>query len=179
MIITLGFPCGSSDKESTCNVGDLGSIPGLGRSPREGKGYPLQYSGLENSMDHSPWDHKESDMTEWHSLTFIMVLFSFLRKVVLFSIMAAPVYIPTNSVWGSLCSTCCCCWVTKVCPTLGDPIDCSRAGLCHSLSPGVFPNSCPLNCWCHPTISSSVALFSFCLQSFPASGSFPISQNWE
>ena len=38
-------------KESTCNVGDLGSIPGLGRCPREGKGYPLLYSGLENSMD--------------------------------------------------------------------------------------------------------------------------------
>ena len=47
----LGFPCGSAGKESVCNVGDLDSIPGLGRSPGEGKGYPLQYSGLENSMD--------------------------------------------------------------------------------------------------------------------------------
>ena len=47
----LGFPCGSADKESPCNMGDLGLVPGLGRSPREGKGYPLQYSGLENSMD--------------------------------------------------------------------------------------------------------------------------------
>ena len=46
-----GFPCGSVGKESTCSVGDLGSIPGLGRSPGEGKGYPLQYSGLENPMD--------------------------------------------------------------------------------------------------------------------------------
>ena len=44
-----GFPCGSADKEYACNAGDLGSIPGLGGSPREGKGYPLQYSGLENS----------------------------------------------------------------------------------------------------------------------------------
>ena len=43
------FTCGSAGKEFTCNVGDLGSIPGLGRSPREGKGYPLQYPGLENS----------------------------------------------------------------------------------------------------------------------------------
>ena len=42
---------GSAGKEPACNVGDLGSIPGLGRSPGEGKGYPLQYSGLENSMD--------------------------------------------------------------------------------------------------------------------------------
>ena len=47
----LSFPCGSAGKESTCNVGNLGSIPGLGRSPGEGKRYPLQYSGLENSMD--------------------------------------------------------------------------------------------------------------------------------
>ena len=47
----LGLPCGSAGKESTCNVGDLGSIPGLGRYPGEGKGHPLQYSGLENSMD--------------------------------------------------------------------------------------------------------------------------------
>ena len=46
-----GFPCGSAGKEYTCNVGDLDLIPGLGRSPGEGKGYPLQYSGLENSMD--------------------------------------------------------------------------------------------------------------------------------
>ena len=49
--VFLGFPCGSAGKESACNAGDLGSIPGLGRSPREGKVYPLQYSGLENSMD--------------------------------------------------------------------------------------------------------------------------------
>ena len=56
--VFLGFPCGSAGKESACNVGDLDSIPGLGRSPGEGKGYPLQYSGLENS---SPWGHKESD----------------------------------------------------------------------------------------------------------------------
>ena len=44
------FPCGSAGKEFACKAGDLGSIPGLGRSPGEGKGYPLQYSGLENSM---------------------------------------------------------------------------------------------------------------------------------
>ena len=47
-----GFPGGSAGKESACNAGDLGSIPGLGRSPGEGKGYPLQSSGLESSMDH-------------------------------------------------------------------------------------------------------------------------------
>ena len=47
----MRFPGGSAGKESACKVGDLGFIPGLGRSPGEGKGYPLQYSGLENSMD--------------------------------------------------------------------------------------------------------------------------------
>ena len=46
----LGFPGGPAGKESACNAGELGSIPGLGRSSGEGKGYPLQYSGLENSM---------------------------------------------------------------------------------------------------------------------------------
>ena len=62
--VVLGFPCGSAGKESTCNLGDLGLIPGLEDSPGEGKGYPLQYSGLENSMDYSPWGLKESDTTE-------------------------------------------------------------------------------------------------------------------
>ena len=47
-----GFPGGSAGKESTCNAGDLGSIPGFGKCPGEEKGYPLQYSGLENSMDY-------------------------------------------------------------------------------------------------------------------------------
>ena len=46
-----GFPCGSVGKEFTCNVGDLDLIPGLGRSPGEGKGYPFPYSGLENLMN--------------------------------------------------------------------------------------------------------------------------------
>ena len=47
----VDFLWSSAGKESTCSAGDLGLIPGLGRSPGEGKGYPLQYSGLENSMD--------------------------------------------------------------------------------------------------------------------------------
>ena len=60
----MGFPGDSNGKESACNVGDLSSIPGLGRFPGEGKGYPFQYSGLENFMDYNPWGHKESDTTE-------------------------------------------------------------------------------------------------------------------
>ena len=64
-----GFP-GGSNKESACKVGGLCSIPGLGRSPGEGNGYPLQYSCQEKShgqsslAGYSPWGHKESDMTE-------------------------------------------------------------------------------------------------------------------
>ena len=49
--VFLGFSCGLAGKESACNGGDLGSVPGLVRSPGERKGYPLQYSGLENSTD--------------------------------------------------------------------------------------------------------------------------------
>ena len=64
-----GFPCDSASKESACNAGDLGLIPGLGRSPGEGKGYSLQYPGLESSMDclvHGV--AKTQDMTEQLSL---------------------------------------------------------------------------------------------------------------
>ena len=55
---TFGFPCGSAGKEATCSEGDLGSIPGSGISPGEGNRYPLQYSGLENSMDRGAWQAK-------------------------------------------------------------------------------------------------------------------------
>jgi len=66
----MGFPGESGGKESSCNVGDLSLILGLRRSPGGGHSNPLQYSCLENTMDrgawraYSPWDHKESDMTE-------------------------------------------------------------------------------------------------------------------
>ena len=110
---------------SARNVGDLGSVPGLGRPPGEGKGYPLQYSGLENSMDYG--------------------------RSVQFS---------HSVVSGSL-----------------DPMNHSRPGLpVLSPTPGVHPNPSPLSRWCHPTISSSAVPFSSCPQSFPASGSFQISQ---
>ena len=66
----MGFLGGSDSKEYTCNAGDLGSIPGLGRSPGEGHGNPLQFSCLEKPhgqrslVGYSPWGHKELDMTE-------------------------------------------------------------------------------------------------------------------
>ena len=70
-LVVRGFPGDSDGQESACNAGDPDSIPGLGRSPGEWNGNPLQYPCLENSMDggacqasYSPWSHKESDMTE-------------------------------------------------------------------------------------------------------------------
>ena len=67
----LGFPGGSVVKNPPAKARDtrnVGSIPGSGRSPGEGKGYPLQYSGLENSIDYSPWGCKELDMTKQPNL---------------------------------------------------------------------------------------------------------------
>ena len=67
----MGFRCGSMGKESACNAGDLGAMPGLGRSPGEGKGYPLQYSSLENSTDclvHGVVK-SQTQLSDFHSLT--------------------------------------------------------------------------------------------------------------
>ena len=72
--------------------------------------------------------------------------------------------------------TACCCSVATLCMTLCDPMDCSGSGPCPSPYPTVCSKSCPLNWWCYPAISSSVAPFSSCLQSFPALVSFPMSQ---
>ena len=68
--VLLGFPSGSAGKESACNAGELGLIPGLGRSPGEGKGYPLQYSGLENSMDYTVYGVTKSRtrLNDFHSI---------------------------------------------------------------------------------------------------------------
>ena len=65
----MGFPGSSAGNESACNAGDVGLIPGLGRSPKEGKGYPLQYSGLENFMDCIVHGGADSDTTEQLSLS--------------------------------------------------------------------------------------------------------------
>ena len=68
----MGFPCGLAGKESICNVGDLGSVPGLGRSPGDGKGYPLQYSGLDSQNDfHFHFREKQNLGLEYASKTHI------------------------------------------------------------------------------------------------------------
>ena len=69
--------------------------------------------------------------------------------------------------------------VAQSCPTLGPHGLQHARPPCPKPTPGVYSNSCPLSLWCHPTISSSVVPFSSCLQSFPASGSFPMSQFFE
>ena len=66
--------------------------------------------------------------------------------------------------------------VTQLCPTLCDPMDCGTPDLSPSPTPGVYSNTYPLSQWCHPTISSFVIPFFSHLQSFPASGSFPMNQ---
>ena len=127
------FPCSSVGKESACNAGDLGSIPGSGRSPGKGNGNSLQYSCLENPMDRGAWwaivhtvtrvEHDWSDLAAaWYFfvnslsflckcplaflLSFILFLFTVLRVAFMF--------------YESE--------VTQSCPTLCDPLDCSLPG---------------------------------------------------
>ena len=74
--VFLGFLGGSAPKESACNVGDLGSIPGLGRSPRDVRSYPLQHSGLENSMNcigHGVATQLQTLLSDFHFCFFFPV----------------------------------------------------------------------------------------------------------
>ena len=68
----IGFPHSSVDKESACNAGDLGSIPGLGRSPGEGDGNSLQYSCLENPMDRGAWQALQSIGSQESDMTYLL-----------------------------------------------------------------------------------------------------------
>ena len=97
----MGFPGGSDGKESACNAGDLGLIPGLGRFPGGGHGSPLQYSCLENPhgqrslAGYSPWGGKELDTVE--QLSTYVIYTSFLPQILL------PSRLPHNTEDSSLC----------------------------------------------------------------------------
>ena len=91
--VFLGFPGGSAGKESACDVGDLGSTPGLGRSPREGKGYPCQFSGLENSMDSIVCGVAELDTTEQLSLSLHFPSLSVISKYLNASLFPVHIYL--------------------------------------------------------------------------------------
>ena len=94
MCIHTGFPGGSDSKDYTCNAGDLGSSPGLGRSPEGRLSNPLQYSPLESQgqrslAGHSPRSHKESDMTEQLSI-YTAYTHIYIQKFIIIEILALP-----------------------------------------------------------------------------------------
>ena len=184
-----GFPHSSVGKESAYNAGNPGSIPGLGRFPGEGKGYPLQYSGLENSMDYTVHGVAKSQtwLSDFHFHTLCsqrwrcsiqstktrqgadcgsdheLIIAKFrlkLKKV-------GKTTRPLSSVQFS-CS---------LVPDSLRPHESQHARPpCPSPTPRVHSNSCPSSWWCHLAISSSGVPFSSCPQSLPASESFPMSQ---
>ena len=98
LLLLITFPSGSAGKESACNMGDLGLMPGLGRSPGEGNSYPLQYSGLENSMYYSPWGAKSqtrlSDLTSLHHNQRFCLLLHLKGKIKILSCIFLSKYSP-------------------------------------------------------------------------------------
>ena len=115
---SLGFLCGSAVKEFTCNLGNLASIPGLGRPPREGKGYPLQYSDLENSMDCRSMGSQRVGH-DWATFTLSYMWTSRICKTFIFLS------------WYAVAAS----KLLQLCLTLWDPIDSSPPG---SPVPGIL-----------------------------------------
>ena len=138
---------------NTGDTRDAGSVPGSGRYPEIRSGNPLQYSCLENSMDGVAWwatihraAKSQTRLSDW-----ALSIYIFLIEV-------------------------CCYLVAKLCPTM-QPHGLQHTRFpCPPLSPEICSSSCPSSRWCYLTISSSAILFSFCHQSFPASGSFPTNR---
>ena len=156
------------ENKNHCSWRDLSPIPGLGRSPGEGNSYPLQCSGLENSMDCII--HGVAKSWTWLTFTFT---FGVHRGAIWGSEPQSP--FPGLSLSHFTSSASCCYSFAKSCSALCNPMDCSRPDsvLCYLPE---YSDSCPSSQWCYLTISSSAIHFSFCLQSFSASGSFPVSQ---
>ena len=185
-----GFPHSSVSKESACNTGDPGSVSGLGRSSGERNENPLQYSCLEKPMNRQAWQatvygftriRHDSNWTttkplRYHVYCVYLTLISILDSVHTACGKGPKWFVKTGSELL---------WVLRLllllsCSVLSDSLwldGLQPARLpWSSLAQRVCSNSCPLSQWCHLTISSSATPFSFCLQSFPASGSFPMSQ---
>ena len=147
--VYMGLPWWLSSKESACNVGNTRIILG------EGNGNLLQYSCLENPMDRRAW------WAPVHGVTRVG------HDLATKSPLNIYIYIVSSVRFSS---------VAQSCQNLRPHGLQHTRPPCASPTPGVYSNSCPLSQWCHPTISSSVIPFSSRLQSFPASGSFQMSQ---
>ena len=127
----MSFPGGSVGKESACNAGNLGSIPGLGRSPGEGKAthssiLAWRIPWTEEPGMAPPWGSKKLDMTEWLALSNGSVQFSS---------------------------------VAQSCPTLRPHESQHARPPCPSQTPGAYSNSCPSSWWCHPDLILCHPLF--------------------
>ena len=106
-----GFPCGLAGKESACNAGDLGSFAGLGRSPGKRKGYPLQYSGLQNSMDYifhgaTKSETQLSNFHFYHHTCILTIVFSsyysfYFLQITLYT--ASRIFLISFLIWTFLC----------------------------------------------------------------------------
>ena len=165
------LPCWCSGKESTCPCRRhkrRGFDTWVGKIPCRRVWQPTQYSCLENPMEprslvgYRPWGHKELVTTEHACISWKI------RKILL-NLPAFHSFGRTD--WSSSSSRFSS--VTQSCLTLRDPM--ARPPR-PSPTPRVYSNPCPSSRWCHPTISSSVIPFSSCLQSFPTSESFQMSQ---
>ena len=172
VFLVLDFSCGSAGKDSACSAGDMGLIPGLGRSPGEGKGYPLQYSGLENSKGVTM---SRTWLSDFHFTSLIVKHLASLQLVGVYPMPRLWIHIspPFTSILGedfffsenhSYCLHFLLFFVLVQSFIMSSSLwshGIQHASLpCPSLSPGACSNSCPLSQWCHPTISSSVTPFS-------------------
>ena len=158
-----------------------------GRFPGGGHENPLQYSCLENPMDRESWWATVQCHEVRHDLgtkqpSVFLHIYSWGEMALLR--LPSDGRLEVRNVGSGLPSVRCCCLalpvqfssVVQLHPALCDPMNCSLPSLPVHHQLLEFTHSCPLSLWCHPNISSSVIPFSSCLQSCPASGSFPMSQ---
>ena len=100
----MGFPGGSDGKESACNIGDTSLISGLGRSPGEGNGYPLQYSFLENPMDRRSWQSTVHGVAKSQTqLRLILLFFFFFFTIIYYRKLKLPIPSFMGHFWESIC----------------------------------------------------------------------------